>query len=127
MDARMRRLPQVRKKPAPVPAIASQRKPQRQRQQQHPNAVIPVKQLKSPALLRQLLGIRPRPPAKHRDDAKHHRPRITVENKHLCSLCTSRAPDLLSCAALALPAQTLRLSTALVPLSRKLCVGRKGL
>src|SRR3989304_5545615 len=42
------------------------------REQKDPDGVVPVEKLKPPVFLRQLLGIGPRTPAKHGDDAKQH-------------------------------------------------------
>src|SRR2546429_9533191 len=81
-DARRGGLRQVGGEGSPLGSAATEGDPQRQREQQHAERVIPVKQLEAPVLAGELPGVCPRTPAKHGDDAQHDRERIAMHYEH---------------------------------------------
>src|SRR5208283_5142081 len=117
MNTGMRRLCKIVQKGPACCTIAAQGESQNYRQQQHSNGVIPIEQFKAPSFFRQLLGVRPRTPAKHRDYTEHNGPRITLQNKHFRSLESL-------CRGL-LVFQSLWLSTSTTPLGFELSALRE--
>ena len=77
---------QVGQEAAPAGARAAHREGQQQRQQQHADRVVPVEKLEPPFLGGQLLRVRPRSPAQHRDDAHDDRDGIRFNNDHVSIL-----------------------------------------
>ena len=70
------------RKPRPPLPRAAHGERQHQRQQEHADGVVPVEELEPPFLAGQLLGVGPRAPAQHRDDAHHHGDRIRFNDNH---------------------------------------------
>ena len=75
-------LGQVRQEAPSAAAAAAQREGRQQREQEYAEGVIPIEQLESPLLARQLLGVGPRSPAEHGDDAQDDRQRIRLNDEH---------------------------------------------
>ena len=76
------RLPQVRQEPSAAAPGAPDGEREQQRQQQDADRVVPVEQLEAPLAGCELLRVRPRSPAQHRDDAHQDGKPVGLDDQH---------------------------------------------
>ena len=80
-----RSLREIFEEGTPFAADAAQRKAEDQRKKEHADDIVPVEKFITPCPACQFLGVAPRAPAQHRDNAEYHGCRIIVYYKHIRS------------------------------------------
>ena len=75
-------LRQIGQERTPLGADAAHGEPHDERKEHHADDVVPIEKFVAPALRSQLLGVAPRSPAHHRDEAEKHCEGVTVDDKH---------------------------------------------
>ena len=75
-------LSQIGQKAASLASDAAEREGRQNREQQYADHVVPVEKLVTPGLAGEFLGVSPRAPAEHRDEAEDDCQRVAVNNEH---------------------------------------------